>query len=134
MHRACAKAINIEIRAREFPKFAAAEDSAVSFPRRNRVSVDFALPGVYSEAPLSEERVAVMVNLQYFQTVRLANKSRGFTLKKHMCCFKYEYAYLCYHASRREKRITWLCCERKKKVGGIICVYVTRRVLSRHLY
>lgn len=52
----CAKAINIEIRAREFPKFAAAEDSAVSFPRRNRVSVDLLSRRVYFEAPPSIDR------------------------------------------------------------------------------
>jgi len=50
----CVKAINIEIRARKFPKFTAAEDSAVSFPRRNRVSVDLLYRGIFRDATIDE--------------------------------------------------------------------------------
>lgn len=50
----CVKAINIEIRAREFPKFTAAEDSAVSFPRRNCVSVDLLYRGTFRDAAIDE--------------------------------------------------------------------------------
>jgi len=48
----CVKAINIEIRAREFPKFATAEDSAVSFPRHDRVSVDLLYRCIFRDAAI----------------------------------------------------------------------------------
>jgi len=62
------KAINIEIRAHEFPKFPAAKDSAVSFPRCSIAFRLICLTGIFQPAALT-------VNLQYFRITALAQEN-----------------------------------------------------------
>lgn len=65
----CVKAINIEIRGREFVKFTAAEDSAVSFLRRNRVSADLLHWRIFRAAIEDQWMSGLTANLHYFQII-----------------------------------------------------------------